>query len=76
MAKTGVMLLFAAVCGWLLLPAARADWNEGDPAKWVQLPDPNGWDIKVTGGFVGDDFVCNEPGWVTDIQFWGSWKGG
>lgn len=77
MSKTEVLLLVLVACAVAVLPvAARADWDLGDPAKWVQMPNPDGWDVNVTGGFVGDDFVCDEPGWVTDIHFWGSWKGG
>jgi hypothetical protein len=47
---------------------------------YPQLPDPNGWDIVATMGYVGhpgivtaDDFMCTETGPITDIHFWGSW---
>jgi hypothetical protein len=77
MSKTVAALSFLAACACIALPAAAwADWDLGDPAKWTQMPDLNGWDVRVTDGFVADDFVCNTPGWVTDIHFWGSWSGG
>ncbi len=40
----GVVALVAMAAG------ARADWNPGDPAKWVQLPDlsPTGMDVYDT----------------------------
>ena len=44
--------LFAAVVAVLtVVPlVAMADWAQGDPAKWVQLPDltPNGMDVNAT----------------------------
>jgi len=62
-----------------MLPAlARADWFPEDPdpnTKWVQLPDLNGWDVKVTTPkLLADDFECTETSYITDIHFWGSWK--
>ena len=57
-----------------------ADWNPGDPAKWVQYPDttPMGIDIRVDnrGGqrAIGDDFKCTETGPITDVHLWVSWK--
>jgi hypothetical protein len=81
-----------AVCIAVLVVAglagmARADWNAGDPAKWVQMPDlQTGLDVNATwkqdaaGGpqwpFVktlADDFLCVQTGYVTDIHIWGSW---
>ncbi len=64
-----------------------ADWDEGDGHKmhYPQLPDPNGWDVAATltgpasnqiSRLVADDWTCSETGPVTDIHFWGSWKGG
>ena len=58
--------------------AARGDWNPGDPFKMLdpQLPDPNGWDVKIDeANVVADDFLCTETGPITVIHFWGSWKG-
>ncbi len=61
--------------------AARADWNPGDPAKWVQLPDltPTGMDVLDTAVPTGvskilaDDWLCQSIDPVTDINIWGSW---
>jgi len=69
----GVGLMVLAAAG-----AARADWDVGDPAKWVQLPDltHKGMDVKV--GYwlaIADDFLCTQTGPITDIHIWGSWKG-
>lgn len=56
---------------------ARADWDyePGNPLdKWVQLPDPYGWDVKVTPPkILADDFLCVDPLPITDVHFWGSW---
>jgi hypothetical protein len=55
---------------------ANADWNPGDPAKWVQLPDisPTGIDIDTDGcSVVADDFLCTSPEPITDVHLWGSW---
>ncbi|MCF7837724.1 MAG: hypothetical protein K9N49_03760 [Candidatus Marinimicrobia bacterium] len=69
------MLCLALV--WAPL-VASADWTEGDPYKmhYPQLPNPNGWDVKVDGpNVVADDFQCTQNGPITSIHFWGSWKG-
>jgi hypothetical protein len=59
---------------WLLPTVAGADWDPGDPAKWVQLPDPDGWDVRdVSPLILADDFECTETTWVTDIHLWSSW---
>lgn len=64
---------------------SSADWNPGDPAKWVQLPDlQNGMDVNasfrgITSGqfpfikVLADDWRCNSTDRVTDIHIWGSW---
>lgn len=60
----------------LLTVAAQADWNPGDPYKmhYPQMPDPDGWDVKVDGpNVVADDFKCTEDGLITEVHFWGSW---
>ncbi len=56
--------------------AGLADWDPEYPyTKWVQMPDLNGWDIKVTAPKVlADDFPCWDPDPITDIHFWGSWR--
>jgi hypothetical protein len=54
-------------------------WEPGDPYKshFPQLPDEAGWDVNATQPMVlADDFQCTETGWIKDIHFWGSWKGG
>ena len=72
------LLVFSIV---VALPAAPAlaDWNVGDPHKmhFPQLPDPNGWDVKVLYPTIvlADDFQCSATGPITDIHFWASWKG-
>jgi hypothetical protein len=67
------LLIALALCAVPML--ARADWDPGDPSKYEQLPDPNGWDVAVTGSFLADDFLCTETGYITQLHFWGSWKG-
>jgi parallel beta-helix repeat protein len=59
---------------------AFADWNESNPADmakvkmhYPQLPNPTGWDIKLDGVMLADDWNCTETGYVDDIHFWGSW---
>lgn len=74
----------------LLLLAGRtafADWDFGQPAKWVQMPDlaPTGIDVNAyldvedAGGnpqiiILADDFECTSTGPISDIHIWGSWK--
>src|SRR5438128_379175 len=61
--------------------SAKADWNPGDPAKWVQLPDlQNGMDVLDTfspilpyNKILADDFLCTQTGPITSIHIWGSW---
>lgn len=63
----------AAMCA-----VAAADWDPGDPHKmhYPQLPDPNGWDVNdVFPNNLADDFLCTETGPISDIHFWGSWRG-
>jgi hypothetical protein len=71
-------LIAAAILGAMALPAA-ADWFEGEPHKmhFPQLPDPNGWDINITGtnNEVADDWRCSETGPVSDLHFWYSVQG-
>src|SRR3990170_7895753 len=67
-----IMLAVVLLLGTTVL----ADWNPGDPAKWVQLPDlqPTGVDVKATYPKVlADDFLCTSTGPITDIHIWGSW---
>ena len=74
MTKTSVCL--AAILVLALSGAAVADWDDGDPAKWVQYPDlsPMGLDVSCTYPLLlADDFLCEERGLITDIHIWGSW---
>ncbi len=58
--------------------AAKADWDVGDPAKWVQLPDldaATSLDVYAMHPKVlADDFECKSTGPITSIHIWGSWK--
>ena len=55
---------------------ALADWNPGEPNKWVQLPDPFGWDVSFSNNIIlADDWQCSETGYVKDIHAWASSKG-
>lgn len=67
-----------------LTASATADWGSTQPYKWVQFPDPNGWDVSFTWPVAGapdlplilaDDFECKSPGPITDIHFWVSAQG-
>jgi hypothetical protein len=51
------------------------------PKKWCQWPDttPHGVDVRVDRAdnqstVIADDFGCSEPGTLTHIRLWGSWK--
>jgi hypothetical protein len=80
-------LFGALLCGAALVGAvytAHADWDPGQPAKWVQLPDltPNGLDVLAShinatplqyNKILADDFLCTGSGLITDIHIWGSW---
>jgi len=69
-------LLLLAATG-LMVCAAVADWDPGDPYKmhYPQLPDPTGWDVNGTYPKVlADDWMCTETGPVSDVHFWGSWR--
>jgi len=71
-----------AICVLISVGAAPADWSSGDPHKMhhPQLPDPNGWDVRITNSrrelteplewVVADDWKCSSSGPVTDVHFW------
>ena len=70
------MLLLIAVLVSVPMPAL-ADWDPTQPVKMTvpQLPDPLGWDVRMTFPKVlADDWVCSETGPVTDVHFWVSIK--
>jgi hypothetical protein len=53
----------------------------GHKMHYPQLPDEAGWDVYANGGptmavNLADDWQCSETGWIKDIHWWGSWKGG
>jgi len=50
--------------------------QEGEEYKWLQTPDlaPTGMDVRATAPYLlADDFLCTEPGRLTEIALWGSW---
>lgn len=47
-------------------------------SKWIQYPDLRqfGVDVNASQGLVlADDFLCSEPGRLTEFRIWGSWLG-
>jgi hypothetical protein len=55
--------------------------DEEPDVKWLQRPDltSNGMDIRISddgggGHRVADDFECNQPGLLTHVRLWCSWK--
>lgn len=70
-----VLTLFAVLL-LALAPAALADWDETEPAKWIQLPDETdyGIDVNATDPYIlADDFECTETGPIIAVHIWGSW---
>ena len=79
---TTILALIAVAA---LASPAEADWDVGDGHKmhYPQLPDPNGWDVRITNArrdladppqwVVADDWRCRGGGEVTDVHFWVSW---
>jgi hypothetical protein len=65
----------------VLTVTATADWVAGDPAKFVQLPNSQGIDVynisnvDGVGKVLADDFLCTSMGPISDVHFWGSWRG-
>jgi hypothetical protein len=53
-------------------------WIEEDiSSKWLQTPDlaETGIDVHATESFIlADDFLCTEPGRITEVYIWGSWS--
>ena len=77
--------ILAMIAVAALVSPAEADWDEGDGHKmhYPQLPDPTGWDVRISNArrdltdplqwVVADDWRCNGGGEVTDVHFWVSW---
>ena len=67
-----------ATCLLVALPVL-ADWDEGEPAKWVQMPDltPMGIDVNASvidrDYILADDWECTATERITNIHIWGSW---
>lgn len=76
--KPVVVMIGLLLVGCLALAgAARADWNPGDPFKWLQPPDLTNTGVDVQVNYyrtLADDFLCTESGPITDIHIWGSFK--
>ncbi|UCC99618.1 MAG: PEP-CTERM sorting domain-containing protein [Phycisphaerales bacterium] len=77
--KTGKRITIAAVGLMLLASSAIADWQPNDAYKmhFPQLPDLYGWDVNTDttdATWLGDDWLCNESGPVTDIHLWYSYE--
>lgn len=69
------LLLVGAVLLVAVAPAF-ADWDPTMPTKWVQMPDETDLGIDVDASYdliLADDFLCTEPGPITQIHIWGSW---
>ncbi|MBN1435625.1 MAG: hypothetical protein JW936_00995 [Sedimentisphaerales bacterium] len=74
------LLVLAMVVGLLGAGVVLGHWDEGDSAKWIQLPDrtTNGVDVEMDNRddimrVLGDDFLCTETGAITDIHLWCSY---
>ncbi len=55
----------------VLISNAVEEW------KWEQMPDltTTGIDVNCSEPFIlADDFLCEEPGRLTRIEIWGSWR--
>ncbi len=81
-------LLLLSVLFCLTGPSAvQGDWDPGDGHKmhFPQLPDPNGWDVRISNArrqpgeppqwIIADDWQCSASGPVSDVHFWVSWRG-
>ena len=80
--------ILTVICLTLSLAGtAGADWDEGDPYKWLQRPDLSTMGIDVNAYFdidpteleprlliLADDFLCTSTEPITDIHIWGSWR--
>ncbi|MBD3348636.1 MAG: T9SS type A sorting domain-containing protein [Candidatus Eisenbacteria bacterium] len=73
--------LIALILLQLMSVSAQGHWDIGDPAKWVQMPDPEPTAIDVNatpsefGAYmIADDFLCEEVGYIRKIHIWGAWR--
>ena len=57
-----------------------ADWDPGDPAKWIQLPDESGYDVNFTDNIppndmlLADDWQCEITNYVDEVHLWISFR--
>src|ERR1017187_339872 len=55
-------------------PAQTQPCVETNGVKYLQPPNPTGFDVLNTGPWVlADDFICTNSGPISDIHIWGSW---
>ena len=57
----------------------NADWvpEDGHKMHFPQYPNLLGWNVNATNPMIlADDWMCSQSGPVTDVHFWGSWRGG
>jgi hypothetical protein len=72
-----LLLALAASLPAFKLPA-QTQCPEGPIVKFFAPPNvDNGWDVRDSASpiVLADDFLCNQPGYITDIHIWGSWLG-
>jgi hypothetical protein len=74
----GLAITTTLILSLVLALPAFADWDPGDPAKWVQPLDTSTAGLFVTsdngiyGSLLADDFLCTETGWITGLHMWGA----
>ena len=76
MKATAAIIAAVSLVALMSVPASGY-WVEsmGHKMHHPQFPDPNGWDIHISGDcLVGDDWQCSQSGPVDDIHFWASWQ--
>jgi hypothetical protein len=64
------LILTTCLCVLFFAGTTSAHWNPGEPNKWVQLPDPYGWDVRANEPELADDWLCTSTGPVSDIHIW------
>ncbi len=74
--RVALVLAFVLLSLAVAVPA-QADWDLGDPYKYLQEPLMTpllGLFVNATTpNILADGFECRETGWVTDIHIWGGW---